>query len=615
MLLRLLPQPTSANPSPLTILFTLPLPTHPYTSRSLPLPPALLAHKALCIQEDLECPNVLMGEKSSWICGIIDDVTFSLPNASITINFIDGSSTVLPISISCQAQLHRVVEEVQLSFTAPTTVPSSPRSSISSVASTSSTSSSLSRTPSNPATPRRTPSSLLLSLLSPLLSGNSQVAPTRPSLAAPPCAPARVHRRAARSLLVDTYRRHVLPLLKTQLPGSYFPWAIASETSKQMEEFTRVQSEINGIIDNCGISREDLQRRVSTSTSIARSRSASSSSMESLSDDESDNDNIPSPVTPATSVFSSSTCATPFRRSSSSSSATSPKSFLLSIPPAHFLPGQYRMAYATQLSRLTKIASRINQIKRLNIRYEREEGKRKWLESLERGRLADRSLRKAFSNGESPLGMTTASTSTKSRLWRSFTSEDLQKEQEQMESQINTHPAMMDCSDSGEEFIEVVSIIDSSDVDAGLSESEEEEGPITPPKTRCNSKDETCSSSSFLGLTNAINDLSLVQRQAQRPVLERKLAVITCSTPSLIVSSLSPTNDDQSVWEDDDEEDDEIISTPISLSPPNLNKKLMSIDILPTKKSLHFSQQPQPQSIDNDDFEAEENNEGWRIYA
>jgi hypothetical protein len=70
MLLRLLPLPTEATPAPPTILFTLPLPTHPYTSRSLPLPPNLLAHRSVCLQEDIECPNVLLGEKSSWITGV-----------------------------------------------------------------------------------------------------------------------------------------------------------------------------------------------------------------------------------------------------------------------------------------------------------------------------------------------------------------------------------------------------------------------------------------------------------------------------------------------------------------------------------------------------------------
>ncbi|WRT70682.1 uncharacterized protein IL334_007680 [Kwoniella shivajii] len=561
MLLRLLPQPTLNNPAPLTILFTLPLPNHPYTSRSLPLPPALLAHRSLCLQEDIDCPNVLMGEKSSWICGIIDDVTFSLPSSSITVNFIDGSNTTLPISAGCVTELHRVVEEVQLSFTAPTTVPSSPRTSTSSIASTSSASSSSSRTPSSSGSSRRTPSSLLLSLLSPLLSSSSTQpsVPERPSLAAPPCAPARVHRRAARSLLVDTYRRYVLSELKKQLPTSYFPWAIASETSRQMEEFAQVQAEINRIIDTCGVPRDALIDKIVTFSS--RSRSTSSFSSGSLSEDESDSDSAPSPTTPATSVFSTSACPTPARRVVS----PSPSAFLLSIPPAHALPTQCRMPYASQLARLTQIASRVSQVKKLNVRYEREEGKRRWLEGLEKGRLADKALRRAFSNGDHQFSPFLADVIRPTRLWRSYTMEDLEWE----ERNNHTHPAMMDISDSEDmiEYAEEQQDQGPSDVDS------DEEGPITPPKSRRNSS------------------------------IDRPLLGIATS----ITSKVEEVND---VWEEDedDEDDDEIISTPISLSPPNIARNF-SMKVLPTKKPLIDD------TVGMEDDALIEECEKWRIYA
>ncbi|WWC65070.1 uncharacterized protein I303_107684 [Kwoniella dejecticola CBS 10117] len=574
MLLKLLPEATLANPSPLTILFTLPLPTHPYTSRSLPLPPSLLAHRALCLQEDIDCGNVLLGEKSSWICGIIDDVTFSLPTSSITVNFIDGSTTSLPVSLSCVAQLQRVVEEVQLSFTAPSTIPSSPRSSTSSIASTSSASSSH----ASSSTPRRTPSSLLLSLLSPLLPSSSSCAPSRPSLAAPPCAPARVHRRAARSLLVDTYRRYVLPLLKEQLPCSYFPWAITSETSRQLEDFAKVRDEINRIIDNCGISRDVLNQRVA----LQRTRSISSSSLDSLSADESDSESAPSPVTPATSIFSASACVTPSRRPAQ---AVTPQSFLLSIPPAHALPTQYRMAYASQLARLTQIASRVHQIKKLNVRYEREEGKRRWLEGLERGRLSDKSLRKAFLNAEYPMGsrvtIITAEVTKASRLWQSTTWGDIEREAE--ERLNNTHPAMMDISDNEE-------TLESDDDD------DDEEGPITPPKSRCNSSNDR----PLLSLSTIVVDAL----PAQRPILERKLALITertISTPGLI-----------DTWETD-EEDEDVIRTPVSLSPPNIAKKLIIEQFPSTPRKVSVGVEDE---LDRDGVEElEEVNEHWRIYA
>lgn len=70
MLLRLLPRATPSQPNPPTILFTLPLPTHPFTSKSLPLPANLLAHKTVCLHEDIDCSNVLLGEKSTWISGV-----------------------------------------------------------------------------------------------------------------------------------------------------------------------------------------------------------------------------------------------------------------------------------------------------------------------------------------------------------------------------------------------------------------------------------------------------------------------------------------------------------------------------------------------------------------
>ncbi|KAK8850493.1 hypothetical protein IAR55_004411 [Kwoniella newhampshirensis] len=522
MLLRLLPLPTPSSPSPLTILFTLPLPSHPYTSRSLPLPPALLSHRGLCLQEGIECPNVLLGERSSWISGIVDDVTFSLPAAAIAVNLIDGTSITMPITSSCIAQLHRVIEEVQLSFTAPAQAPAAPRTSTSSIASNASSSSSKS-VPTSPTTTRRSPSALLLSLLSPLLStsNTSSSIVSRPSLAAPPCAPARVHRRQARSILVDTYWRYVLPVLKQQLPSAFLSWAISSETARQLEEYAKLKEEINRLLASTGVDR--------TASSSRRGSSSTASSV-SLSDDESDAESTPSPVTPGTSIFSNtSVCPTPARTRSSQS----PQAFLLSIPPAHCLPAHARETYATYLARLTQIASRVNQIKKLGVRYEREEGKRRWLEGLERGRAADKALRRAFSNGHLPAtGLINAEPTKSSRLWRSWTAQDVLRAESAAEQEIAVHPAMMDCSSD--------------------EESDDEEGPITPPKSRVGSTDRPVLSIGTVSPVEITDEefTSIIRVRARRPSLERCAAM-----PALVASrsaeSLTELESDE--WDRDAE--------------------------------------------------------------
>ncbi|WVQ95619.1 hypothetical protein IAU59_002717 [Kwoniella sp. CBS 9459] len=554
MLLRLLPLPSTANPNPLTILFTLPLPTHPYSSRQLPLPPALLGHKSLCLQEDIYCPNVLLGEKSSWIAGVIDDVTFSLPSSNITVNLIDGTTTVLPLSSACMEQLHRVVLEVQLSFSAPAQVPASPRSSISSIASTSSASSSTSRQPSNSPAQRRTPSSLLLSLLSPLLPSSPPAESVRPSLSAPPCAPARAHRRAARSLLVDTYRRYVLPQLKEQMPSAYFPWAIASETSRQLEEFARVQAEVNRIIDSCGISRAELERTIAPT----RSRSVSASSSSSLSEDDSDMESVPSPITPATSVFSPSGCVTPARRAS----LPSPQAFLLSIPPAHALPAQHRTAYASLLASLTSIASRVNQIKKLNARYEREEGKRAWLDGLERGRLADRAIRRAYSDGIQPLTaprFVTAEVGRRSRLWQSWSADDQGRYEMTMSQYAASHPAMMDAS----------------------SEDEEEEGPITPPKLKSLNDRPiiTIKTPSPIEISDdSASSSPLPRRPSLRSHVAQKLVLASVVEPTPGLTASQSDTDDE--WEHEED-----ISTPTLVTPPLLTRSWVGNIVSSQKKA------------------------------
>lgn len=407
-------------------------------SRVIPFPSAIVEHLTETSFYTW-CPRRVHADRMQ----IVDDVTFSLPAKNITVLLIDGTSMTVPLSAQCTRQLQLVIHEVQLSF-APHEA--SPRSSTSSNASSSSIC-------STPPSRRRSPSSLLLSILSPLLAVNQVEASTsqRASLPQlPPQPPARVHRRQARSLLVDTYRQHVLPLLREQLPPAYLPWIIASETSKKMEEFDRIREDINAILSIAGV---DL----AMTTPMKRSRSTSTTS--SATESDSDGETM-SPVTPATSVFSTSDCSTPMRYKT----GHTPRSYLLSIPPAQSIPFGHRYEYLSLVSRLSSIANRLSAIRKLQGRYEREEGKRRWLEGLERGRLGDKALRKAFSNGHIQARPGVSSEPIKrSGLWRSWTAAD--QERSEMRDVSTMHPAMLspvsdsvfmsdheECSDEDRQF-------------------------------------------------------------------------------------------------------------------------------------------------------------------
>ncbi|TXT10978.1 hypothetical protein VHUM_01729 [Vanrija humicola] len=411
MLLRLLPVPSASQPCPPTILFTLPLPTNPYTSRALPLPPNLLAHRSLCLQEDIDCTNVLLGDKASWVWGVVDDVTFSLPQSAIIVHLVDGSTITLDLSSDCIATLHRVVNEVQLSFAAAAAPPpppvavtpaDSPRTSTSSDASSSSSLSPASAA-AGPSGSRRSPSSLLFSLLSPLLPTGSPnpARPQPPAHVAVHQQPARAHRRQARSLLVDAYRRHVLPALKERVPSAYLLWAIQSETATKMDEYAKLREEINAVLEASGINLDmnrpapvPLQRCNSNQTTTT------TSSFDSPESSDMDCDEL--------------------------GGMSSPQSFLLAIPPAHAIPSKHRAVYSQQLTRLTQLASRVGSIVKLAGRYEREEGKRKWLEELELQRDAEKACRRAFSNGLLPRSSTlNALPLRRSGLCHSITAEEV----------------------------------------------------------------------------------------------------------------------------------------------------------------------------------------------
>lgn len=475
MLLRLLPNASTAQPTPPTILFTLPLPNHPYTGRSLPLPANLLAHKSVCLHEDIECPNVLLGDKSAWISGvshprrqaisdhhanlisqIIEDVTFSLPLNNIRIHFIDCSSTTLPLSDSCAQSLAGVIDQVNKSF-APQPTSARP---LSPSASSTSSRSSLSSVPS----PRRSTSALLLTLLSPLLPGTSNSYSSQQQSAArihqaanDPQQIVRLHRRQARSLLVDTYRCFVLPELKASLPSAYLPWAIESEVAQRHAAYECIKLEINSILSSTGY---DTDKSSIYNTPCKRARSLTASTQSSSSSESDESEYLETPMSSAQSSRSPSPNARVV--------TASPHAFLLSIPPAHELPSAYRSTYAHHLADLTRIASRVSAIKRLDSQYEREEGKRQWLENLERGKAGDRSLRRAWSNGETKI-VDCSKPIRASKLRRSWTAEDEERHLMPLALAVPVavHPAMM--SDDDDES------------DGGYSS--EDMSLVTPPPT------------------------------------------------------------------------------------------------------------------------------------
>lgn len=324
-------------------------------------------------------------------------------------HLVDGSTVSLDLTGDCVAQLHRVVNEVQLSFAAaaaplppppPAAAPAdTPRSSMSSDRSNSSLS-----LPLSAANSRRTPSSLLLSLLSPLLP-NPALAVQAPPHVAVHQQPARAHRRQARSLLVDAYRRYVLPLIKDRLPSAYLLWSIQSETATKMDEFTRLRDEIYSLLEQAGVD----PMAVDATSPLKRYRSACTQS--------------------SIATLSCESESSSRRSSLESTESTSPQTFLLSIPPAHTLPLKQRVAYSAQLTRLTQLASRIGSITKLASRYEREEGKRRWLEQLDLSRDADKACRRAFSNGLLPRSATlSAAPLRRSSLRQSITAEDIERE-------------------------------------------------------------------------------------------------------------------------------------------------------------------------------------------
>jgi len=207
MLLRLLPLPTHDNPTPPTVLFTLPAPVSlpssspadPYAPHRLPAPPSLVGHAQMCIANDLPCPTLLTGESSSWINTVVKEVTFLPQIGEIQVLLVDGSGVVMPLAEDGAGQLlHKVRDHVVASGrVAPVTGGNEKR---------------FEPLPLM----RRDSTSMLKSFLGTLIGGKAPAgaAAAARTLVAGREPTARQHRRLARATLVDCYRRWVLTGLK-----------------------------------------------------------------------------------------------------------------------------------------------------------------------------------------------------------------------------------------------------------------------------------------------------------------------------------------------------------------------------------------------------------------
>lgn len=251
---------------------------------------------------------------------------------------------------------------------------------------------------------KRTPGSLLYSLLSPLLPTSPR--PQPPAHVAAHQQPARAHRRQARSLLVDAYRRYVLPALKERLPSHYLVWAIQSEAGSKIDEFTALKDDVCHLLSQMGIDYNPTIDSSCSSTVTLRSPSMSEHSTAASSSEFGDAASNPSVEEDA--------------------EAASLTSFLLRIPSAHTLPIRQRSSYAQHVTRLSQLAGRVSSITKLASRYEREESKRRWLDQLDLQRDADKAVRRAFSNGLlAPSSARTATPVRRSALSQSVTAEDI----------------------------------------------------------------------------------------------------------------------------------------------------------------------------------------------
>ncbi|GHJ88893.1 hypothetical protein NliqN6_5295 [Naganishia liquefaciens] len=407
MLLRLVPTPTEANPQPPTILFTLPIPNQPYSAKGLPLPSQLLAHRSICLQQGIECSNILLGDKASWLFGVITEVTFITYAKQINIQMHDGSERWLELTSACMAQCDKVIEQVNLSFVpvpkdgtvSPMSPPMSPRPKASGS--------------SFLETRRSSPSSLLMSLLSPLISSSSpsstdvsagsfamqqarashQGRPTSTMAMQRAVNPAKFHRRLARSMLVDTFRQFVLPCLKASLPSTYLYLTIESDLAKKREEWNTLQTEIEALLERAEYQRTATVATVLRRPSLGSRHNASSNFRRALA-------NVPeSSATAPTSRRSMSASSSASTVKADSITSLAPALYIATLPDYSELPATFRVPYATMHRRINDLSSHLASLVRLGDDLRSDQDQREEAEARELAKIEQKGIRRACSNG------------------------------------------------------------------------------------------------------------------------------------------------------------------------------------------------------------------------
>lgn len=317
----------------------------------------------------------------------------------------------MDLSPACMAQCDKVIEQVTLSF-APvpkveTVTPLSPPTSpVSHVRRKSSLSGSFMDGR------RQSPSSLLMSLLSPLItpttSGSSdgsqgifsaqqaitshQGRPTTTVSEQRAANPARFHRRLVRSMLVDTFRQFVLPRLKETLPSSYLSYTIGADRAKKQQEWNQLQGEI-----------EDLLERVSyqrTIPSVLRRPSLGPRGTASINVHRVGENALPS--SGSSSTLSASSSSSTIKPESITSLA--PAMYIATLPAYTELPNNVRITYATMHRRINDYSCRLASLDRLKSDLEMDEVRRTALEACELEKNERKGIRRACSSGSiSPI--------------------------------------------------------------------------------------------------------------------------------------------------------------------------------------------------------------------
>ncbi|EJD01890.1 uncharacterized protein FOMMEDRAFT_141122 [Fomitiporia mediterranea MF3/22] len=228
MLLRLVPEP----PLP-TILFTLAFGNLP---DGVPFPPSWTAQLQHILHDELELPQCIHAlDKAVWAACLLHEVTFSVAAQSVSVIFVDGTSTEWPLA---DEKLEKALREVMEDVGESSVAAEMEQRRAQAIQVAAEAQAAQERMPASPSAPpakgkHKKSRSLLMSLVAsfvpshippaalPSLVPPRSIAPLE--LAPPPPEPpqsSRYLRRKARAALVDIYRRYVLLALASDSPLS-----------------------------------------------------------------------------------------------------------------------------------------------------------------------------------------------------------------------------------------------------------------------------------------------------------------------------------------------------------------------------------------------------------